>query len=221
MIRRTGGQFRAVTYEGIAGVCCGDNTGSGAGSTYATWTTGATLIDSGGLQPPALARWKVLAVSIQAGLYCLIFPGSGSAAGYWGTLSPIRAGIVPQPPTTGALGGAVPFNQPMAAEPADQSLVGPLWDPAVNPMCPIINAGVGGSGQPAAGVQPLPISTSLVLPQPLEVTSGGQVNVGIWLHPMRLKSTLFLVMNGQFAITYDDGASEPQPSYGGMRPPAP
>lgn len=219
MLRSVGNQFRTAQNPnsyGVTQVSLGDITGPVAGTTYASYTTGATLIDPGGLQPPALARWKIVSYSIRAGLIAVSAPGSGSASGVQGKLSKILAGLTNQPTTNGQLGGAFPWSQALNL-PQDTSLVGDLWDPAVHDMPPITK-GTGLLG----GQVPMQIALAQVLPTPLPVTAGGQVNVGLWLEPMLLQNLVMAVIGAEFIINYDDGLPEPAPGGGGgMRPPAP
>lgn len=202
MIRRAIGSFRAGSGGVDAPVYTMFDNQTLSTSSWCLWTEGATQIDQiTDISPTPRQQWKILAFSITAMLQIY---GNSSA---WGKLGKIIAGIptpAEQTPFIPLLGY---FSTSLLPLPSDMSQVVDLWNPANDSLPPsAVTPQIPGE----AG---LPISATLILPQPILVTSSDSILIGIWMLPSLLSASsagvpnrwLQILSNIRYCVTYDDG----------------
>lgn len=221
MIRRVQGVFRAipagVTFDGIPldGYNVIDLFGSNGGA-VGGWTEGLTLLDQIDIsdsigRSPYNKSVSVLSFTVTAQLYLVTLQATVPVKAY-GRLGRILAGVNNQgSQTTNSSNVLQITSPPMLAVPSEASFVAPLFDPAVNNLPPNVPFGV----KAASLANPQIWSTAAGdLPQPLQVTPGGNLLAGIWLEPSLLSpdpnfgnqpSVSLACQNAKYVVLYDDG----------------
>jgi hypothetical protein len=169
------------------------------GALASVWSPGATLIDLVGLTPSLTQKWSLLSVSVTANLLLCVSLG----VPVFGKLGKVIMGLLLNSgsPTLGAAGSS--YVTPMLALPRDGSLAVPIWDPAVDSLPPIVPSNLTATAT-------LPISGSIAPPQPVPISEGQGLAVGIWLTPSLLgayaSGLAFLqVSAASYNVNYDDG----------------
>jgi hypothetical protein len=221
LIRRAQGTFRTLATASPAGLNVYDqNNGLDIGISAPPASAGGAIVDIPPLQAPESQDWTLQALSVNANLTFVRFganPATGIAPPIYGRLPVLKAGIVypaassgtPTIPAESIVGGI--------ALPTDATSLFTLWDPDSDPMPPTVPEPDGPVAGQFAG---LPVSGSLILPQPLALISGGpQFGVGMWILPSLIgpgyiNDTLgwlgLFVYNALYTIIVDDGTG-PQP----------
>ena len=167
------------------------------------WTLGATQIDSVQWSQPPNQSWSLLSVSVSARL------GIWKPFPCFGKLGKILAGIAPGAVQTGqgpSNTGVLSFE----GFPTNQAGIGTLWDPAVDGLPedsfsnPIANC--------------LPVTMTVNFPQPVPISPGTPLGIGIWLEPNLIGINQIVgsgniwalqVGSANYSIIYDDGITPP------------
>jgi hypothetical protein len=161
--------------------------------------------------PDADEDWSILSVSVQAFLaLSLTFPTEGNFL-FGGKFGKIEAGLI-MPPEAADV-GVLQSAPGIVSYPADQALVATLWDSASGQLPPF-TAGV--TCAPAVG-RGLPVSCTILPPNPIKLTPGNPPAIGIWMHQTLLSMINTLttfpipfyvglgVCYAQWTVNYDDG----------------
>lgn len=152
-----------------------------------------SIVDSPAIDEPP---WRILAVATRARL--IICTVGQAGYGKWGK---IVAGLTSQNPGVNVFG----IN-----EAPDPTLTSALWDPATDPLPPLV------ASNPSSDIPPLtylPVSSVLQLPQPLVITAGMSLpNLGLWITPSLLGiqtsagvGLIMMIFNPTMTVYYDDG----------------
>lgn len=139
------------------------------------WSLGATLLDPIQLDIPAQKSFSILGFSVM-GQLSLLRSGNPS----YGKLGKLLTAVVTDSSAHDTGNSALSNSNvavPVLPLPRDASVITSLWDPAVDPLPPLIAASV-----PAIPAS-VPVSATLNLPQPLELEVGNQLLIGLWLMP--------------------------------------
>lgn len=180
-------------------------------------SAGATLLDSTALtggSPTKLARVQSVAIRC----YLMFIDDSGAAPGrsdYFGQLGALIGGMFATDSPSFTQGGPTPWEHSLLALPSDPTLATDIWNPATDPLPPLINVNdeFGRSLNPTPG-QTLPVSGVISPPLPIDVPIGSQIAVGLWWLPSligcKTLSTGGLLeltaFNSSYTIVYDDGS---------------
>lgn len=221
MLQQYSGSFRAGGQQVVGG---GPALNAVDWTTVATtdpgYTAGAGLLDATVLQPPLVANWAIVSISVSAGLFIYQNPTlTGTAAGHlYGRLGRILTGIqVYGSPSRAMSSGTltpIPGAFPMPQLPQDPSLITPLWEPATDPLPPSTPFAFQNISTPPPPPAPslLPALAILNLPQPLYLSSIGALLIGLWLTPSLLgcgtngyPCVQIGVANALYTINCDDG----------------
>jgi hypothetical protein len=206
---------RRITQSFRSGVSPPINLSSEAYLAGDGWGYGGAIIDTlAALQENVLKGWSILGFSVAAKLRLvngiLVFPTVTQA---YGKLGKIQAGLVI--PLTAQTGTAsAPYVSmastgvaPSFAElPPDVSMVTDLWNPANDPLPPQVPS----SGTLASHPY-LPVSCSLILPTPLNMTGYADAStagaIGMWASPSLLMGSLLAnlyVSEAHYSLYYSD-----------------
>lgn len=164
---------------------------------YSGWSSGARIVDTVALQPPSLREWDILGYSIEANLFINNPVIPGNQAPMYGKLGTLYAGISQNSQQSYHPNSQFPWDV-FTGLPLDSSWISKLWDPASDPLPPVIMGNV--SSYPA----PFPVSVSENLPSPAPLQAGGQLTAGIWLTPFLGMNAVLQVWNGSFTVLFDD-----------------
>jgi len=192
MRRRLTGAFTTASFGDFQGA-------PGGAANWAARTPGAGVINR--LQPPPTGqqKWEILSVSIRASLAFL----NTTPGGVYGKLGKILAGFVVD---AGDFPSQVLTQYPQF--PTDPALVDALWDPDVHPMPPSVAAVPPTIAQMATL---LPVSVTVTVPVPIDMTPQYTPLLGIWLNPSLYGASSasgFVgldVENLNYSLMYDDG----------------
>lgn len=171
------------------------------------WTTGAVLIDSVDLPSSSpTTPLRVLSVSITADIILFM----QSLVPIYGKLGIIRAGMAAVTGGAQQTGTAiVPYDTQPLQIPPDESLIAPLWDPAVDALPPSSSGLTGGLLTPPAL---MPVTVEITPPIPQEIAGGaGGLLVGIWMSPSLVtpqpgipqSAAALAVINGTYSLDYE------------------
>lgn len=206
MIRRIDGTFRAESVHGINIYDPLLKTATAAGSS--NWTNGCTVLDSVNITTgsPTNDRTAVLGFSVTAFLVL----ASAANVNAFGKFGRIIAGVTTDIPATPFPSAAILPGLSLQSLPSDLSLVGDLWNPADDPLPPIVSTYPTPS--PNSGLQ---ATITQTLPSPIIIPRGGSnLCIGLWMLPSLIASDgagspkVTLVSQGAiWSVTYDDGAT--------------
>lgn len=209
MQRKYSSTFPTGAAGGVMKNCCVSDFAEYGISNGIVRTPGAYLITTMPLQPPSLTAWSITTIAVQ-GLLTMLEEDGGAPQSWCGQLGRIVAGLTEQGPTTGS-GVVFTVSAPWNAgnQPAfDPTLIGSLWDPAVDPMPPWTHYQV----PTPSTVMYLPVTCVITPPQPVKLTAGAQINIGVWIQPsiMLTQSGVsgdagLSLFNGSYTVNYDDG----------------
>jgi hypothetical protein len=205
MLRSYGSSFPQTEINTVnlynSGLTCADI----AQATEPAWTPGGYAICSMPLQPPALKKWNINSVSVAGNLS--LFSVNGLPI--YGKLGKVTGGMTTAQSIT--TGSGVPGWQPGSpwnqgnSPPLDSTLVATMWDPSSDPLPPL---NMVTAQAPAIFNR---IACTVQPPQPVSISSGGQVNIGIWIGPSLLGPgngsvyTAGLAISGAvYTVVYDD-----------------
>lgn len=226
MIQLAQGSFRQSVPNTINGhVNVQDNTNNPATEGFGQpgWSGGATLIDQLLFQPPQFSSWHILSYSINAGLsFESYFNDLDTEFPIYGKLGKIFAALQLDtgPTTGGSLPGTMtyaigaPYICPALPLPNDMTLGVTLFDPGSDPAPPT-NYWNATTTVPNL----LPLTASLQLAQPMQVTGSASIGIGLWICPSLLSGSGtnggaaggLCLRNGTYTVYYDDGVSSPTP----------
>lgn len=205
------GNFRTADQAG-AGVLLGGggiNLQDAPASATSNWTQGGTLIDSVPIQPPLGQVYNIVSWTIAFQGFWGQTTGGAPSYGKVGSIlgAVMRASQRTFPPTPTSFND--PWTNPMLPLPNDVSLAATLWDSNQDQAFPTITA------KSLAGLIPAPtITGGLVLNTPIQIVSGEQISIGLWLMPSLVANVQIWIANAQYAINLDDG-QPPQGGWGG------
>lgn len=148
-------------------------------------TLGATLVDYVSPTPAEqnLPLWSLLGVSFKASLYWI------SSGTFFGRLGGIFGGLLlPQDSFSSTGTGIYPYSVGVMSLP-DPTFRTNLWTPDTDDAPPtyLFSAGVPTTNTPQSGY--LQISGSLLLPQPVKITTGENIAIGLWMLPSLIGSS--------------------------------
>jgi hypothetical protein len=171
-----------ISYVNIRDICGG------------AYSSGATCIVGIGEQPYLDNPITILGWSLTySGLIKLPNTYQG------GKLGKLYAGPIFRPVLTSTLGNGVPYLPYMQAPlPPDATLIQEVWDGSTDPVFPQAELSATGVINYQA------LSSSMTLPQPIELNSGDQVAFGMWLTPSLAASLILYIINAAFTIQYTD-----------------
>lgn len=175
-----------------------DQPGSGGG-TVSQWTQGATLIDAINIQPSLGESWHVNAFEVR-------FRGGLAYSGppAFGRLGKLIAGLSQQKTT---LSAGFPWVNPVLALPNDPfTAITVLWDGSTDPPFPALQFGNPPVTEAIIG--------GLDLNQPLEISSGETITIGLWLTPSLVQGVTPNIFDATYTVIYDDG-KPPVAGWGG------
>lgn len=206
MIHRVGGAFRSAPLGPPPGFNAWDLVALNPPTTApaSSWTAGAGIVDTVQVRTPTTSPWDLLAFTVQAAL--VLADTNFTFIPYFGKLGRVIAGVTNGLPTNSGTTGFYQLSLPPL--PQDASLQASLWDPAVDPLPPIVRNAV--PAQPPV----LEVTAAQNLQQPLAVPAGGQINLGIWVLPSLLNTNTIgnngtpclsmTVCNAEYVVIYDD-----------------
>jgi len=103
----------------------------------------------------------------------------------------------------------------MAYLPTDSTLITDLWNPANDPLPPAAPFFFGQSGVSQSTPTPnslLPITATIIPPNPVDLIPGIEPYIGIWMTPSLIGDASgnggyggLTVFYGKYVINYDDG----------------
>lgn len=178
------------------------NLDSGLIVTVSEWQTGAALIDPVPIQPPLGERWSIVNAIIQ-------FNGAlayVNSPGWFGRLGKLIGGLARSATPTQDPSGRQWVNSSLVSLPSDKSALSVLWDGAQDPAFP-------GFIFPSTPPVDSPVVGSISPPIPLEVTSGDQLFIGLWLTPSLVQNVAIWIYGATYTIVYDDG-KQPTSTWG-------
>lgn len=159
-----------------------------AGST--TYTPGATRTDPLHLQPTLVETWSIVGFTVRVRLALMASTNVGQV---WGRLGTLWAGLITD--------SSLPSQQ-LAGFPTDLSTMTAIWDGKQDEVRTV---------PLAVPVNPLDcslIAATFMLPQPISVRSGSQLQMGLVLTPSMLTcaaGTLgLLVLSCSYSVIYND-----------------
>jgi hypothetical protein len=200
MIRRLSAPFRTISATdplNIQDTSLQDTTGN------VGRTTGSTLTDAVPLQPPSPAKWTLLSYSVQG---LLTLKPTIATDGIWAAFRRIFVCIQTTVAPTPISGGA-PWSGAMAPLPNDTTLGADLWDPATDPLPPLL------PGVPSQPFQALSVAAQVNLPQPIDIAAGS-LFISIFMLPHMVSNTGGLGLAADigrqlcfanYTLIYDDG----------------
>jgi hypothetical protein len=184
------GPFRALDTVNLIDQCF---------SNVASWSSGATLIDAVPVQPVLGQVWSIVAWSIT-------FTGNltviDSTQPLFGNLGSLVGGVgVGLQPTNGV---GIAYVNPMQGFPASPVNIATMWDGNTDPPFPTVSA-IPPLGN-RTGPSPYTTQTfSSEIPNPLDLSAGDQLSIGLWLTSSLIRNIEIVVSNASWSVIYDDG----------------
>lgn len=193
------------------------------GNLESVWTPGALSVQPLAINPRISQKWKLLGISVNGALNLGI-----TGAGLFGKLGKLSMGLYTPPqniPSTLYSWSffhiveqfyTAPYIGSQTPLPTDSTLTTDIWTPDADPLPPVslvtALADVPYSITPSSPF--LPVSTSLLPPNPLDLEPGEDIGLGVWFTPsliginnlnVEVQGFFLALSNLNYTMTYDDG----------------
>lgn len=157
------------------------------------FTTGLTRVVPLQLQPTLVERWQIIGYSVRIRLGLAFFLPSGQI---WGRLGQLWTGLVTDSSLT-------PAN--VATFPSDLSTFVKVWDGQNDDIREVnLNELNAGTANPLGYTL---IAQTFMLPQPIEIRSGSQIQMALVLTPSMittLTAAELVILRASYSVIYND-----------------
>lgn len=208
MRRQIPGKFR-ISSSVNGNVNLSDGPSSGGTAYASSFTPGATLVDSvtalSSLGPSISQKWKLLTVTVSGYLLFL------SQIPTYGKFGKVMAALVLDQKLSPTQGPFNPYVSPILPLP-DTSLAGTLWDPATDPLPPVVGTSLTFLSRFSPS-NSLAVFATIPIPISLDLIPGENLAIGLWMFPSLVGSPSaslltfgqLVLQDCQYTLNYDDG----------------